>query len=275
MPTDSIIEIQPFYQPDTAYWASVQVEPSTGVPLDSVFPAREVPPVVVRRSLFASHTLPVNHTDLQPRQQHGAAPWLFVLIVVLAALTYLYVSSRKIKIKELLSSTVDRRTLDRLVRGNNLTPMRLMSIGLLLSSLAAVTVSHMALAKTGFLGWMLSAAALSAAYFIRWGLLRVLGRVFDNEEAMSAYINSSYLYHLLLTMALIPLTLMLVYMPWGNTAVLGTMGGLVALAFAMRMIRGVKLFLTISSTTSFYLFYYLCTVELAPLLVLIWWFFAQ
>lgn len=274
MPTDSIIDIQPFYQPDTAYWSSVQVEPSTGVPLDSIFPAREMPPVVMRRSLFAGHTLKASHNELQPRQQ-GTAPWLFVLVIVLATLTYIYVSSRKIKIKELLRSTIDRRTLDRLVRGNNLTPMRLMSIGLLLSAMAAVVVSHMALAKFGFLGWLLSTAALSAAYFIRWGLLRVLGRVFDSEEAMSAYINSSYLYHLVLCMALVPLTLMLLYVPWGNTAVLVAMGALVALAFVMRMIRGVKLFLTISSTLSFYLFYYLCAVEAIPIVILIWWFFAQ
>jgi hypothetical protein len=73
----------------------------------------------------------------------------------------------------------------------------------------------------------------------------------------------------------VPLTLMLLYVPWGNTAVLVAMGALVALTFVMRMIRGVKLFLTISSTLSFYLFYYLCTVEAIPIVILIWWFFAQ
>lgn len=275
MPTDSIIDIQPFYQPDTAYWSSVQVEPSTGVPLDSIFQARELAPVVMRRSLFAGHTLQTSHTGLVPREHQGAASWLFVLVIVLAALTYFYVSSRKIKIGELLQSTVDRRTMDRLVRGNNLTPMRLMSIGLLLSGMTAVAVSHLALSGMGFLGWLLATLALSAAYFIRWGLLRVLGRVFDSEEAMSAYITSSYLYHLVLCIALVPLTLLLLYMPWGNMVVLVAIGVLAALLFAMRMIRGVKLFLTISSTLSFYLFYYLCTVELIPIVILIWWFFAQ
>ena len=275
MPTDSIIEIQPFYLLDTPYVAAEQVEQVYCVPLDSVFPAREPAPAVVRRSLFSGHTLQPSHNDLVLRQQPMASPWIFILFIALAAMTYFYVSSRKIKLMELLRSTVDRRVMDRLVRGNNLTPLRLMSIGLLLSSIVAVTVSHMALGQLGFLGWLTAAVALSAAYMTRWGLLRVLSRVFEAEEAMNAYINSGYLYHLVLSIALLPLTLLLVYMPWGQTAMLVAMGILTGLTFAMRIFRGIKLFLTISHAHNFYLFYYLCTVESIPVLILIKWFFAQ
>lgn len=275
MPTDSIIETQPFYLLDTPYVASEQAEPVYCVPLDSVFPAHEPTPAVLRRSLFSGHTLQPSHTDLMPRQQTVASPWVFILIIALATATYFYASSRKIKLMELLRSTVDRRVMDRLVRGNNLTPLRLMSIGLLTSSTVAVTVNHMALGSLGFLGWLLAAVALSAAYMTRWGLLRVLSRVFEAEEAMNAYINSGYLYHLVLCIALLPLTLLLVYMPWGQTAVLVAMGLLVAICFAMRIIRGIKLFLTISPAHNFYLFYYLCTVESIPVLILIKWFFVQ
>ena len=275
MPTDSIIEIQPFYLIDTPFVHVEQAEPECCVPLDSVFPAREEAPLTVRKSLFSSHTLQPSHSYLVPRQQTMAAPWLFFLIIALAALTYYYVSSRKLKVTELIRSTVDRRVLDRLVRGNNLTPLRLMTIGLLVSSIVAVTVSQMALADLGFLGWVIASAILSAAYMTRWGLLRVLSRIFEAEEAMNAYINSGYIYHLVLGIALLPLTLLAVYMPWGQTTVLVTMGVLVALFFVMRIFRGIKLFLTISSAHSFYLFYYLCTVELIPVLILIKWFFVQ
>ena len=275
MQTDSTIVVQPFYIEQAPYWTREEVEVNTGVPLDSIFPIHEVTPPVVRRSLFTGHTMAVENNLLVPREQTSAAPWLFILIMILGALTYLYVNSRKIKFVELLRSTVDHRVLERIIRVNNLTPMRMVTIGLLLACISSVSISQLALYEMGFKGWLLTAAGITVAYLMRWGLLRLLGRVFEEEEGMSMYISNCYMYHLLLTIVLLPLTMLLIYMPWGTTAMMVTIGIMVALCFIMRLFRGVKLFLTISTTHSFYLFYYLCTVELVPIALLIAWLFAQ
>lgn len=267
MPTDTLIDSQPFYLWDTAYWVPETTEVNVGVPLDSVFPAVEHPAPLVRRSLFAGHTLEPQHDGLMARQYEAAPTWLFVILLALGGMTYLYFNMRKIKMHDLLVTTVDHRVLDRIVRVNNLSPMRLMGIGLLVSSLVAVAMCHVA--GWGFGLWVALSLGLSLAYMFRWGLLRLIGRVFDEEESMNFYIDSSYLYHLVLSVALVPLLLLAVYSPWGGNVALAMAGGLVVLCFLMRLIRGVKLFLTISKAPSFYLFYYLCAVEMIPILVLL------
>lgn len=265
----------PFYLWDTT--ASVDTQPShevnVGIPLDSIFPTIEPVEPQPRQSLFTHHGLVVQHEHLTPRNDSTAPTWIFVLLMVLTLLTFLYNNIHKIKVGELLKTTIDNRAMERLVRENNLSrAAALMPIGLLLCATLGVVIYSAAMNHTGLTGYLLASAALAIGYLLRNAVLRLLGNVFFHKEAISEYITSNYLYHLVLTMALVPVLFLLVYLPWGHTVVLSIAIGMVALTFLMRFIRGAKLFLTISKSFSIYLFYYLCTVEFVPILLLLGWF---
>lgn len=269
---DSTIFLQPFYQWDTF---TPQPVIDYGLTLDSLFPARELPPLVVRPSLLQPLSFPVSHPGLLPRADVSQPAWLFVLLISLVVLLCIYYSTRKVKLRQLLPALVDSRAQDRLVRSSNLTPLRLATSGLLLVAMIAVAVRHYLFPTSSFLGWAAVALALAVAYFLRWVIMRFVSRVFYNLDAMSAYITNAYLYHLTLATLLAPLLFLMVYMPVGYNTLFYAFICIISAAFLARILSGMRIFFTQSSTRSFNLFYYLCIVEIAPLLVLLKWVFAQ
>jgi len=259
----------PFYLWDTAATPVETEEPFAGVAMmDSIFTLRPADTLRQHPSMFQRHTLAVEHGYLQPRPDTGAPAWTFIVLTLLTALLCLYYRLRKLHVGDVIASTVDSRAMERIMRGHNLMHFfQLMPMGLLM--LAALAVPLHDLALTGFLNYLLLFAALVAAYLLRNALMRLLGTIFDNSAAVSLYIKNNYLYHLVLASLLTPLLFLYFYLPGAERTMLYILGILIILEFIMRVFRGMKLFLTQSSGPTFYLFYYLCTVELVPILVLI------
>ena len=272
---DTIQTALPFYLWDSPYQLPEQAEANVGIPLDSIFPPREIQSPVVRRSLFTHTTLPTTHDTLQQRPETSPTAWVFVYLIALCGLLFLYHSRRKLRLADTLHSAVDRRAMDRFVRGNNLGGISLLPMGLFAISALSLMVYLKAMGHTAFSTCLLFAVALAALYIIRNALIHFLGNVFEDTDATSAYITSNYIYHDILAVGLIPLLFLMAYMPWGDNAAFYIAAGLTALCLISRLFRGLKLFLTLSKSRSFYLFYYLCIVELVPLLVVVKWFFAQ
>lgn len=276
MPTiDTTQTAQPFYLWDAYSQPAMQTEVNVGIPLDSIFPPREIQPPVVRRSLFTHTTLPATHDTLQQRQETAPTAWIFVYLIALCGLIFLYHSRRKLRLADTLQSAFDRRAMDRLVRGKNLNGIGLLPMGLFAIAALSLMVYIKAMAHMGFYSCLIVAVALVVLYLIRNAVIHFLGTVFEDSDATAAYITSNYIYHNILAVGLVPLLFLMAYLPWGNDAAFYTAAGLTALCLISRLFRGLKLFLTLSKSHSFYLFYYLCTVELIPLLVVTKWFLAQ
>lgn len=273
MPTaDTTITALPFFQWDTTTVDTVYEihDVDLGIPLDSIFPYIERPEPQMRQTLFTHHDMAVQHDQPIARHNDTVPEWTFGLLISLTVLTFVYYNSHKIRFGELLKSTIDHHATDRLVRSCNMgRPMTLSPICFLLTAVLAVAGYQSAMTHTGPVGYLLLTAGLAAGYLLRNGVIRMLGNIFGNQDAVSSYIVSNYLYHLVLTTALIPLLFLFIYMPWGNETMLYIIVALVAMSFIMRISRGIKVFLTSSRDYSFYLFYYLCTVEIVPILILI------
>ncbi|MCR5444075.1 MAG: DUF4271 domain-containing protein [Bacteroidales bacterium] len=268
----------PFYQWDSIPYDLEADAPNMGVAVDTAYSAYLLAdsPVehdsVVRQSMFTGHELVRDTGSLAPRFNDAAPAWVFVVLVAFVALATFYYRQRKIRFGELLQSLFDSRAMDRMLRNNNLTrSAQLAPMGILLAITLALPVHQMALAGTGFVGYLILAVALVLAYFLRNGVIRLLAAVFDNSEAAGLYIASNYLYHFTLATATLPLLLLFFYMPFGKSVVLYMVAALVIIEFLIRLFRGLKLFLTQSRNSQFYLFYYLCIVEIVPILLLIKW----
>lgn len=269
---------QPFYQWDTVPYIMATPAPDAGLAVADTFSlyflsdSTMAAEPVVRPSLFKGHTLDIRHEELQPRADASAPMWVFGVLVALLALMTLYFRACKLRLRTLLPLLFDSRAMDRTLRNNNLNSrFRFIPMGLLMLSCLMLALHQTALAKTGFGGYLLLVAAVSALYLLRNGLLRLLALIFDNRAAVDTYITSNYLYHLALASLTLPLLFLLTYLPAGRPVVLAVLEGVVVLELIMRLYRGMKLFLTQSSGPYVYLFYYLCIVELTPFLVLIKW----
>lgn len=263
----------PFYQWETDTAGADSCEFVWLQAMDSLFAQRPAAEVHERPSLFRGHTLQVTNNAPLSRNDGTAAPWIFITLTLFTALLCLYYRICKIKMKELLPSAVDSRSMDRLLRNHNMThSTQLFPMGALLTTAVALPLSTL-LAPTlqwnPVLTYLLLAVGLALAYLLRNGLMRLLGTVFDGSEAVSLYITSNYLYHLILATVLIPLLYLHFYLPNGQTVLLYVIGAVAAVVFLARLIRGLKVFLTQSSASHFYLFYYLCIVETAPFLVVL------
>ena len=279
MTTDTLSQnIQPFYQWDSIPYPVEATAPDAGIALGDTFSLFFLPDsgavhdTVVRPSLFTGHELSVTHDTIQPRTDTTTPLWPFGILLALALLTTLYYRIRKLKFTNLMASLVDSRAMDRTLRESNLTSrIRYVSIGLLTVASLMMAVHQTAMAKTGIVGYLVMTAAVTAAYLLRNGLLRLLAVIFDNRAAIDSYTISNYLYHLALTTIILPLLLPLCYLPVGKDVLLYLLAGVVAVEFLMRLVRGMKLFLTQSSGPYIYLFYYLCIVEIVPILALLKW----
>ena len=254
----------PFYEWDT--FVAPHDEPEVGVVpamIDSIFCEHDS--AVCRPSLFSGHSLAPHDGGLTPRPVTATDPWVFGVLVLLTALLCIFYHIRKISFGKLLAALVDSRAMDRMLRGNNMTrSMQLFPMGMLTMAIVALAAQPDPLWR-----YLLLVAALTVAYILRNGLMRFLAIVFENNGAANSYITNNYLYHLTLGTLLLPLLYLHFYLPQGSNIMLYLMGGLTGIEFLMRIVRGLKLFLTQSSGAYFYLFYYLCIVEIVPFLVLL------
>ena len=261
---------QPFWQWSTHEMPTTEVD--TGIPFDSIHRPREVMDTVFRKSLFQRHTLQVQHQTMTVRPDNNEPTWIFVSLLLLTGLICIYYHLRKIKFATLLKALVDRRVMDRLVRDCNLNRTVIMlPMGLLLVATCCLPVHRIAMAQTGWVGYLLLTAGIGLLYILRNSILRLLGNTFENRQGIILYITNNYLFHLMEATVTIALLFPFFYLPGARTAMAFITGGFVAIAFLVRLFRGVKIFLTLPNSSNFYLFYYLCIVELIPILALIKW----
>ena len=264
----------PFYQLSEPYEQPVVDEVNVGIPLDSIFRPCDAADTVYRPTLFTGHKLAPQHSGLQQRTPAAMPAWIFIVIVGLCAMLCIYYRLHKLKLSEMLKSTVDGSSPDRLMRGS-VQGVAYLPTPFMLSASLGMAIWITAMQSTGPLGYFLLMLALTAAYMLRNGALVALAAVFDQQQAMDNYIISNYVYHLLLATLATPMLFVLAYIPGASTAALIAIGGLTALEFIMRFLNGAKLFLTKTKNFSFFLFYYLCTVEMIPLLVALKWIISQ
>ena len=273
-PSDTLeLTALPFWQwPEDTETTAVE----TGLLFDVVGQQHEAKDTVFRKSIFHNHSLQLHHEQAVERVDSAEPAWVFISLLMLTGLVCIYFRRRKIRVVELVKSLVNRRAMDRIVRDCNLNrSLTMLPMGLLLTTAVAFPIHRMALAQTGRWGFLLVAAALGLLYILRNGLFRLLGNIFENKAAVNLYITNNYLYHLGEAAVVCVMLYHFCYLPGAREAMLYLMGGFLALAFVSRFVRGVKVFLTLSNACGFYLFYYLCIVEIIPLLVVLKWFIAQ
>lgn len=261
------------YTPDTVLEAPIQL-PDVVCAYDTIFAPLEAKEPVLRKSLFIHHELQVKSGHERIIVRDNAPGWLFGVIVISLFLIFNFLRRKQINILELLQSAIDHRALDRLLRDSNLThptsQAPIAMIMLLPISLIGYCsfMPHSSKVLVDITTYLLVLVVCFAIYFIRNGVMRLIGSAFGNNEAVNLYLASNYIFHLLYAIVGAGMAFFVCYTgEMGQVFLFATLGMLGLLLLA-RFIRGMQIILTLSKNSRFYLFYYLCILEIVPIVII-------
>jgi len=234
---------------------------------------------VNQQPLFEQHELIPVHNG--PVSLNGTTPfWLLaVLLLLMMLVVFVRIFYRK-NVSELMAALFSLSVTNQLVRDDNILLQRTsllltvifnLSAALLLWQFGATLSSKLPFAHTDFTRFLVFAFLIAIIYSLKYLMLRLTGFVFGTEEETDAYIFNIFLSNNFFGMVLFPVVVLLfLYPQLRDSSLIGT--GILATAtivFIYRILRGILIGRASSSYSAVYLFFYLCALEIAPLLVLL------
>jgi hypothetical protein len=229
-------------------------------------------------NLYGTHELKVIHREPQPLRR-DTPDWVFpLLILIIAAFAWLRTFYHKY-FNQLITAFFNNNLTNQIVRDENILVQRAsILLNIVFNLVGALFLFFVSVHFNWPLGgigpglnrYLFFALLVSGTYALKFLVLKICGYLFHLEKEMAAYIFNIFLINNVLGILFIPIVAMLAFSSSVSTAwiIYGSLV-LVAGAFIYQVVRG--LFIGIASPVSslYYLFLYLCTLEFAPLLVLI------
>ena len=116
------------------------------------------------------------------------------------------------------------------------------------------------------------AALLLALFYLRIVVNNIIGHVFFSLQLFMEYLYHSFIFNKLIGILTIPLSITILYTTGIlNSVVVWISLGIILLMLIMRIYRG-AIFSAKNRVLNFYLFLYLCALEIVPLMLLYKWF---
>ncbi len=237
------------------------------------------------RTVFSNTAKIFNGHILQP--QHSAplsvtrrnADW-FTLVILVVVFSFTWVKAFYFKIfKQLVAAFFSNTITNQVVRDENILVQR---ASILMSFVFYLTVSLFLYQLSIFFNWQYSflsdgvvrflviSLLVAFTYSFKMVLMKGLGEVFNLDKPVSTYIFNIFLINNMLGLFLIPIVLTIAYVvTYSTPLVLYTGVTLVIISFIYRMVRAFTIWLTLQGVSFFYLILYFCTLEIAPLLIII------
>jgi len=237
-------------------------------------------PVVTNAStinLFGSHSLKPQHVGPVIRTEYSPG-WLFpIVIVLIGAFAWLRVFYNRY-LGQMLYALVNVNLANQIVRDENILLQRatvyLNVLFYLIGALFLYEISFrfnwpLSALGTGFNRFLFFVLLISAVYAGKFLLLKSCGWLFDMDRELSTYLFTIFIINNLLGIVIFPFTLLMAFNPGINgTWVFNICLVAIGLLYVLRLFRGLQIGLNTPGISLLYLFLYLCSLELAPLLVL-------
>lgn len=237
-------------------------------------PARKIEVI----NLYQKHELPLLHRG--PITKPDLSPdWFFpILILIAGAFTWLRLFYSKY-FSQMLVALINVNLSNQIVRDENILVQRAtVYLSLTFNLIAALFLYQLSFR----LGWDLTfigggfprfiffTIVVSAVYTFKFIALKFCGWLFDLEREMSTYLFNIFIINNFLGIVLLPFIIIMVYNPQAGGAWMLTASlVLIAAVYLFRIFRGILIGLGTPGVSLLYLFLYLCTLEIAPLLMLL------
>ena len=207
------------------------------------------------------------------------ADWIFpILLLILAFFAWVRFFYNRY-FQQLIKAFLNTNLTNQIVRDENIFFQRIsIYLSIIFNLIAALFIYllsiqyHWSLGSldTGFTRFIFFVIVVSVIYALKFLVLKICGWLFEQEKEMSMYIFNIFLINNILGIALLPFICLLAFNGVINfSSLLFVPFTLIAAAFGWRIFRGIQIGLGSASFSPLYLFLYLCTLEIAPLMVLI------
>lgn len=239
-------------------------------PFDKIPPPKSLESVP---SFLAPHQLhPSDYGKIRPSQ--GMETWVSVILVVSLLIASLIRWRYFNRVKTLADAFFLNRFVSQIVREENVFLNR---VNLLLSILYILIVSLFSYLSMNVLGihlipslsplqlFFLIGAALTGIFVVKMLVILISGFIFDQSRAAAEYVFSIFLYNQMAAIMLIPILVALLYTQLADPYYLVLAGAaLLVFFYLFRLFRIVTGGLASPSVSVYYLFLYLCTLEILP-----------
>jgi len=228
-----------------------------------------------RPSFFTSHQLKIQ--GIRPVQFNKYQPdWILgLLLLCFVLLAWVHVFYRR-RLRQILMAPYSRRFLNQLVRDGNLFSERItLATGLIYfitTSLFLFQFYELILLKEagktlqGFLLFALISLFVLGFWILKIVLIRFLSFVFRTGQTSREYILNILIFNILTGILLLPLLVITVYLK--SIIFLWMCMIIFALFLFFQLVRGFLIGISIRKFSYLFLFLYLCSLEILPLIVL-------
>ena len=228
-------------------------------------------------SLFYDHLLRAKDISIKGSAKENQLWTSPVLLVIFAIFVWLKIIYGK-KLKQLINVFIGNNTVTQLLREEHALSNRLsifLSIIFILASALFIfqmnSFYHWHLStQAGFIFYLKLCIALIIVYTVKIELIKLLGFIFKTEHESSEYVFNIFLFNKISGLFLMPIVICIALVKQINSVYFINLGLLlVSFILIYRSIKGYKIGLRKRKISKFYLFMYLCTLEILPLIVLI------
>ena len=229
----------------------------------------------VKKSFFSLHLLRPNGFNVKEREiiNHGWIHGIIFLCFLLFAFSqYGYFR----RMQQIFKAYFANRLFNQLSRDGGLLSERV-SIFLFISFFLSFSVFiyktfefYYDVPANGIFSFVLYLKVLVGVtlyYFLKMGLYKSCGFIFRSAKETSDYILNIYIFGQVTGVVLLPLIVMITYI--NNEFIIYIGLTVIALSYVYRLFRGVTITISNVKISMYYIFLYLCTLEILPLLILI------
>jgi len=265
LPTDTVL---------SGHRSPAKLKPSTDTTAE--FQSLLSPPPSPAKSFFTSHELKARRLEPVIFRKYQPDWILGILLVCFILLAWVQVFYRR-RLRQILMSPYSKRFLSQLVRDGDLFTER---ISLALGILYIITTSlfiyqawvlffekESVILVNGVLLFALINFGVLCFWILKIGLINFLSLVFKTQNTSREYILNILIFNILTGILLLPMLVLAVYLK--SVAFLWICTSIFSLFFLFRLIRGFLIGISIRKFSYLFLFVYLCSLEILPLVVLL------
>jgi len=236
-------------------------------------PKKQEAPLATTTSMFVHHSLAVKHKGILAIEKPGTDWVTGIFLICLILFAWVQASYPK-RFQQMFRAAIQPYYVNQLEREGNLFAERItLGLGFIFYSIVSV-FSYQLMKEFGMtdigLNYYLVLGLLMAGFLlydlIKNAMIYSLGVVFDTLEVARQYQLNALIFNHVMGVMLLPIVIVSFY--WGRTESLVLGGLVVTLVFAYRLFRGMLIGASNKGYGLLYLFIYLCTLEILPLLLI-------
>ena len=202
--------------------------------------------------------------------------WILVIITIPVILVGYLFSSYNTKITHIFNGLIFWKKRQQSLREDNIfsdLSSLLLSINFILTGSifflqsGIILVNQVLKFDFSFISLLIVIFGILLLYVLKTIIIRILGFIFNRQFAAKEYLGIVYLINHALGVCLVPVLIINAYASENISNWASDLGVVLLVSFfIIRLIKGVTIFLSMPKSSSVYLFLYLCTFELAPLI---------